>query len=128
MKLLWLRDSRNVLTLALCLILLWLSFALSQPGDTFKASVYWGQFASIAGEQQWAYAFAITGMMGLWGMTTCHPIIRQSAIAILATMHGVIALCFVLGTPPGVPMATSVGPYTIYALLGYYVVWRRFVP
>lgn len=105
-----------------------LSLTLNQPGDTFKASIYFGQFQAIAAEQQWAYAFAIIGMLGLWGLGVTNTVIQLVTVAILATAHGVIALCFFLGTPATAPYATGLGPYSIYALLGYYVVWRRFAP
>lgn len=66
-------------------------------------------------------AFWLAATLGLIGLMTPHRGMRLGSVLVLATMHGVVAGCLVLGNPA----TTGTGTYAVLACLGYYLAWRR---
>ena len=99
-------------------IMLWLSFALSLPGDTFSTPS-WRQFAALGTESEWQFRFSIVAMIGLAGMVSSNSVIRASSVFVVATAHILVAVCFYLSfTETGVTN-TAMGTYAIIAAHGY---------
>lgn len=118
-------DGLVTIHLALTAVMFWLSFVLNLPGDTF-AGIAFRKFAELGTEQQWAYVFFSTGCLGVIGLTTDRTWVRHLSVFVLAAVHGIVAACFASSPPPTVIWGTAPGTYGIYALLGYYLLVRRY--
>ena len=105
---------------ALCAVMAWLALALSAPGGTFDAAPY-RMMAALGSEHAWAMAFCAAASAGLAGLATPSRPLRLACVVLLATMHGVVALCFALSDPS----ATGAGTYAVLAGLGYHLAWRH---
>lgn len=114
-------DARLAIHAALTAVMAWLAVVLASPGDTFGTSISFHVMAALATEEHWSMAFWLAATLGLIGLTTPHRGLRLGAVLVLATMHGVVAGCFVLGNPA----TTGTGTYAVLAGLGYYLAWRR---
>ena len=106
---------------ALTAVMGWLAIVLIVPGDTFASSPTFHVMASIAAEERWAMVFWGAASVGLAGLTTSSRLVRLVSVLLVSTMHGIVALCFVLANP----VTTGTGTYSIIAGLGYYLAWRR---
>lgn len=124
----FLNDPRHAIHLSLIAVLLWLAIVLALPGATFDSSIF-SAFAKIASEPVWAFALQAGGMFGLLGLLTNRNWVRLLSIYVMATMHGTIAVCFLLGTPAGNgPVGTAPGTYAVIASLGYYLAYSQSRP
>ena len=116
-----LSDARTMIHAALTGVMVWLSFVLVLPGDTFAKGSSFQLMAKIATEDHWAMAFWIVASVGLSGLTTSSRVLRLLSVLVVSTMHGVFSLLLVLANP----LNTGTGTYAIFAALGYYLAWRR---
>ena len=114
-------DARLAIHVALTGIMAWLAFVLGLSSGTFAQDHGWRQFAALGSEDSWAAVFAAVGLVGGVGIGSPHAVIRHGSIMILSGAHGCVALMMLWGAPYG----AGSGPYGIYALLGYYLLWRR---
>lgn len=114
-------DARLAIHAALTAVMAWLAVVLAAPGDTFGTSISFRAMAALATEEHWSMAFWLAATLGLIGLTTPHRGMRLGSVLVLATMHGVVAGCLVLGNPA----TTGTGTYAVLACLGYYLAWRR---
>ncbi len=116
-----LNDARVAIHAALTAVMAWLAIVLIIPGDTFASSPTFSLMADLAGEERWAMAFWGAASIGLAGITASSRVFRLVSVLVVATMHGIVAIFFVLGNP----VTTGTGTYAIMAGLGYYLAWRR---
>lgn len=115
-------DGRHAIHAALCAVMAWLSVVLALPGETFGTSVSYGVMADMGTEGQWSAAFAAVALAGLAGLAPrLRPLLRLLGVLLLATAHGVVALCLAWANP----LTTATGTYGVLAGLGYYLAWRR---
>ena len=106
---------------ALTAIMAWWALVLALPADTFAIGSSFRVLAALASEDTWAMMFWAIANVGVLGLSTSSATIRLVSVFALSTMHGVLALCFLLANP----YTTAGGTYSIIALLGYYLSWRR---
>lgn len=116
-----LRDARAAIHLALTAVMAWLALVLALPDDTFRLSPAYALMAAMGREDAWAVAFWAVACIGAAGLSTPSRGLRLASVLTLATMHGVVALCFGVSSPA----TTGSGTYAVLAGLGYYLAWRR---
>lgn len=116
-----LRDARVAIHLALTTVMGWLGVLLAMPDDTFGGSMSYRLMAALGPEHAWAMAFWASANLGVLGLGTPYRAVRLGSVLVLATMHGVVALCFAASNPT----STGSGTYAVLAGLGYYLAWRR---
>lgn len=115
-------DARHAIHAALCAVMAWLSAVLALPGETFGTSMSYRLMAAMGTEEQWAAVFAVVAVAGMAGLAPWpRPLLRLFCVLLLATAHGVVALCFAGANPA----TTATGTYGVLAGLGYYLAWRR---
>ena len=116
-----LRDARLAIHAALTAVMAWLAVILALPNDTFGTSPSFARMAAMATEDHWAMAFWLAATIGVMGLATPSRLGRLLSVLVLATMHGVVAGCFLMAHVA----TTGTGTYAILAALGYYLAWRR---
>ncbi len=115
------RDGLFAVHVALTAVMAWLAVALAAPNDTFGSSAAYRAMARLGSETGWAMAFWAAACLGVAGLCTPSRWLRLLSVLALATMNGLVALCFATGNPTG----TGAGTYAVLAGLGYYLAWRR---
>lgn len=101
--------------------MLWLGALLGFPGDQLSAQPAFRVLLQWAGEGQWAGLAWLFGCVGLIGMFTPSRGLRLATVLLLATAHGFLAGVAAWSAPQN----SASGVYGIYALLGYYLAFRR---
>ena len=114
-------DARQAIHIALCAVMLGLSFVLSLPNDTFATSKSYTVMASMATEDHWAGILLGIGVVGVVGPMSHRPFMSFIGLAALTTGHMMLAVCFAISNP----VTTASVTYSVLAFLGAYLTWRR---
>ncbi len=117
----WAQDARTAIHAALTAVMGWLGMVLGLPGSTFSTSRTFLVMQRIGDEESWALAFWLCALVGAMGLTARSRGGRLLSVLVLATAHGLVALCLFVANP----MTTATGTYGVLACLGYYLAWRR---
>ena len=117
----WTQDARLAIHAALTAVMAWLGMVLGLPGSTFATSRTFSVMERIGTEEAWALAFWSCALVGGMGLTSRSRGGRLMSVLVLATSHGLVALCLFLANP----LTTATGTYVVLAGLGYYLAWRR---
>lgn len=118
-----LKDIRIIHT-ALVMLMFWLAFVLGLPTPTFDHPSFAG-FTVFGTEEEWTLWFLIAGLIGAVGIFPVNTILKQLSTFCLATSHLSVAYCFARSSWMNNEIYTAIGPYGLYAALGYYVLYRR---
>jgi hypothetical protein len=111
----------NTIHLALTLMAFWIGGILYLPGETFLTAPGYRVLADIASENSWAAFFCLVGFVGVAGHFYDEIVMKIGSALVLATAHGLLAVCTFLGNP----ISLGTGAYLFIAYLGYYLSWRR---
>ena len=114
-------DAQLAIHVGLTGVMGWIAGILAWPGETFRTGVAYAVMEQLAPENMWAMAFWLVATIGVVGLITQSRVARLLSVLVLASAHGVLALCFALANPS----STGSGTYAVLAGLGYYLAWRR---
>lgn len=104
---------------SLILVLLVIATALAVPGETFNTGLRFKYMAAIANEDTWALFFYAASCLGLWGMVSGRWFVLRLTVAVMATIHFMIALLLIMANPRDISWT-----YLVFAIQGYYVLAR----
>ena len=117
----WLEHLVNALKLAvhgmLTWTLVWWTFVLGQPGDTFATSKSYRNFLSIATEETWTVFLGVVAALGLAGMFWRK--LRLVSALTMAFVHALIA--GLLATGP--MLGTGTGVYAGISATAFLFLW-----
>lgn len=105
---------------AIVAALLWWSFILAIPYDTFGSSIAYDAMADIASEEVWSGIFFVVALGCLYGMLFERHKVRQISLIVSTGLWAFVAAMFAIGYIA----TTSTGIYFIVACLNAYVVYK----
>lgn len=114
-------DAQRAIHLFLVAVLFCFSVVLQMPGNQFDNYAF-SKFKDIAVEQNWAFTMLFAAMIGFAGFLTTRRGWRRLSLITLASMHGIVGVCFLQARLPlGTLILTGTPTYLLISTLGYYL-------